>query len=237
LGIGAQRILIKEASVQVLRWAAVSALLLVPNGVTAQQALESSRPAVAVLPAVHSANGPGDCDVGTAHLLAAFRRQPSVDLIDPARVEQVLEELLLPGFPRVLDGQALHMGRQLNARYLVITDFAPADAGAVLEVQVLDARNGLRVGLPVRAQGSVAELPSIFDDVAAELIQRFEPAQRVAERRIPVEASIAYARGLDYEKRGRTDLAARLFQRALQLYPRHDHARSALDRIQRGGQR
>lgn len=107
-----------------------------------------------------------------------------------------------------------------------------------LEVRALDVTNGSPVGLPFSATGQMDQLATQLDELVADVVRHVESAETELDpaRRIPVEASMAYARGLDYEKRGRRDVAARLFERALQLYPRHDQARSALDRLRGGRQ-
>jgi hypothetical protein len=53
----------------------------------------------------------------------------------------------------------------------------------------------------------------------------------IVELQIPVAASLAYSRGLDYERRGQRGRAAEMYRHALEVFPQHPNAQAALDRV------
>ena len=53
--------------------------------------------------------------------------------------------------------------------------------------------------------------------------------------KIPVQATIAFSRGVDFEDKGEPEQAIEQYERALEIHPGHRDAQKALVRLQGGG--
>jgi TolB-like protein len=224
-----------------LRSTAVTVLLLGPVALSGQQEVNmTARPTVAVLPILSYPAAHDDANqvatTLTRRIASAFSGQSSILVIGPERVARL--RLRQPELAQGHSSEeaALRAGRALGARYVVVSSASLDGQIAQLDVRTLDVVTGSSVGLPFSAAGGLDELSARVDELVGDITRYLESSGPPATaRRIPVEASMAYARGLDYEKRGRRDAAALLFERALHLYPRHDQARTALHRLRNGG--
>ena len=82
-----------------------------------------------------------------------------------------------------------------------------------------------------------SELLSVVVALADEFGQQLNlaaPSSRPAMESIPVPATIAFSRAVDFEDRGETERAIQEYERTLELHPTHRDAQLALTRL-RGG--
>jgi len=68
-------------------------------------------------------------------------------------------------------------------------------------------------------------------DMFGDKLELTPPSAREAVEEIPVQATIAFSRGVDFEDRGETERAIEQYRRALEIHPAHRDARKALDRL------
>lgn len=220
-----------------LRFFVFVGLLFMPVLADAQQAAE--KPTVAVLPFNYFALGRGLdqkalAETTTGMLVTEFSKVTTIKLVDRAMVEELLtkQKLLVSG--RVSDEAALQAGKLLGAQYIVTGSVVFDAKDARFDVRIVDSETGAFPKQPFKERGKQEELL----DLVEKLVQNFTSdlklpnrAAVIAEQIIPVGASLAYSRGLDYEKRGKKDLARKQFAKALELSPNHAQAKAALDRV------
>jgi hypothetical protein len=159
-------------------------------------------------------------------------------VIERQNLQTILQEQRLALSGRVDESTAIEVGRMVGAKYVIfgqitsIGDMTRMDMRAVdvettevLEVQKLSGATTDLLSLVVR----------MADIFSAQL--QLEPLSARAEvEAIPVQATIAFSRGVDFEDRGETERAIEQYQLALEHYPGHRDARRALERLQGGGE-
>ncbi len=223
-----------------LRFAAPAAMILLPASLTGQQPLPAAKPVVAVMPiSVLPGNRAGLSGDGITTMIKSELRQKSqIQLVDGQEVEDLLKQQLPEASPQS-EQALLRAGLLLGAQYIVTGSVTVEQQSARFDIRIVDVETGGPARAAFTRSGGHREVSLLVRELAAELTRDLGLAESGApatDARIPVAASMAYARGLDYEKRGRKDAAAMLFEQALQLFPRHDQARTALERVRGGRQ-
>lgn len=168
-----------------------------------------------------------------AMITTELSERPEVRIVDRQQIEEVLRrQQVSVGATGIADDAAMQIGRLLGASYIVTGSVALDPRRARLDLRMVDVETGGVVN-PVKETGDRDDLISLAERVAELLVTDLRVPERptVVELDIPVAASLAYSRGLDYEERGRDDRAAAMYRRALDLFPQHPHAGEALDRV------
>ena len=168
-----------------------------------------------------------------AMITTELSERPEVRIVDRQQIEEVLRrQQISVGATGVADDAAMQIGRLLGAHYIVTGSVALDPRRARLDLRMIDVETGGVVN-PVKETGDRDELIDLAERVAAMLVTDLRVPERttLAEAQIPVAASLAYSRGLDYERRGRRDRAEEMYRRALDVFPQHPHAQEALDRV------
>jgi TolB-like protein len=210
-------------------------LALVPAAAPAQ----AHRPTVAVLPFnIVSLNKNVDAQaLGEAlagMIMTELGEKQTVQVVDRQLVQELLtkQKLLVSG--RVSEQDALRAGKLLGAQYIV-TGSAVMDAKtARLDIRMIDSETGAPAKPPFKKTGDQDDLLSIVQDLANDFTQDLKLPDRaavIAQAQIPVAASLAFSRGLDYEKRGRKEQARQWYQKTLEIAPNHAQAKAALERV------
>lgn len=218
-----------------LRRLAFVLLALVPGTVLAQ----ATRPTVAVLPFnIVSLNPKVDAkalsEALAGMIMTELGAKSTIQIVDRQLVQDLLtkQKLLVSG--RVSEEDALRAGKLLGAQYIV-TGSAVLDAKtARLDLRIVDSETGAPARPPFKKTGNQDDLLSIVQDLANDFTQDLKLPNRaavIADAQIPNAASLAFSRGLDYEKRGKKELARQMYQKTLEIAPNHAQAKAALDRV------
>ena len=168
-----------------------------------------------------------------AMITTELSERPEVRIVDRQQIEEVLRrQQVSVGATGVADDAAMQIGRLLGAHYIVTGNVALDPRRARLDLRMIDVETG-GIVKSVKEPGERDDLLGLAERIAALLVTDLQVPVRttVAEVRIPAAASLAYSRGLDYERKGRRDRAAEMFRRALEVFPQHPHAAAALDRV------
>lgn len=159
--------------------------------------------------------------------------RPEVRIVDRQQIEEVLRrQQVSVGATGVSDDAAMQIGRLLGANYIVTGNAALDRQRARLDLRLIDVETG-GIVKSVKETGDREDLLGLAERIADLLVTDLRLPERptVVELQVPVAASLAYSRGLDYERRGRRDRAADMYRQALQLFPQHPNAQAALDRV------
>ena len=161
--------------------------------------------------------------------------RPEVNVVDRQRIQQLIETRQLALSGRMDESRALELGKLLGAEYIVVGNVALEPERARIDLRLLDVASGT-VEKATRQQGSRDNMLDLVTALADEFTADLDLPARVAAEAMdpPVEAILAYSRGLDYEQRGMAEQAAAMYRRALELFPRHQGARAALERVEGG---
>lgn len=173
----------------------------------------------------------------SAMLTTELSGRDGMRVIERTLLQQMLTEQRLALSGRVDESTAIEVGRMVGAQYVIhgavtsIGDMTRMDMRAVdvetseiLEVQKLSGATTELLSLVVR-----------MADIFSQQLQLDPPSARADTESIPVQATIAFSRGVDFEDKGEAQQAIEQYERALEIHPGHRDAQKALDRLQGGG--
>ena len=176
-----------------------------------------------------TALGNGLVDMITTEL----SERPEVRTIDRQTIDEVLRRQQVSiGATGISDDAAIQIGRLLGANFIVRGNAALDRRTARLDLRMIDVETSVVVK-SVKESGDRESLLELTERIADLLVTDLELPERptLAQVTIPVAASFAYSRGLDYERKGRRDRAAEMYRHALAVFPQHPHAQAALERV------
>ncbi len=205
--------------------------------------LHAQQPTIAVFDFNAFSLSPGEDAAAVGRGLAGMiatelANRPQVRVVDRQEIERLIESRRITMSGRVDDAQAVQMGQLLGASYVVVGNVALEPERARIDIRLLNVESGA-VEKADRRQGERDEFLTLVEEIADSFMDGLDLPARVAEAEveIPVAASLAFSRGLDYERRGELDRAARMFRRALEIHPDHQAAAAALERVRSKGAR
>lgn len=194
-------------------------------------------PTVAVIDFTVLSLSPGEDTAAVARGLAAMITtelgdRPGVDVVDRQRVQELIETRQLAVSGRMDEARAQQLGRVLGADYLVIGNVTLEPERIRIDLRLMDAGSSA-VARSSKQQGRRDDLLEMVVAVADDFTEGLKLPAWVATDDVepPAAAILAYSRGLDYERRGMERRAAEMYRRALELFPRHEAAAAALERV------
>jgi len=227
--------------VRALRYVASAFLLIAPAAAIAQQTAAVGKPTVAIMPVTVAAlSVPADTrkalEDALANMLATeFGNKPAIQLIERQQVSDLLtrQQLMVSG--RMSEADAVRAGKLLGAQYVVFGSVFIESKTARMDIRLVDTESGLNPKAPFKKSGSQDKLLDIVQELADDFTRDLKLVNRAVvaatEQPLPVAVIMAYSRGLDYEKRGKKQMAAEQYRKALELSPSHAEAKAALDRV------
>jgi hypothetical protein len=102
-----------------------------------------------------------------------------------------------------------------------------------MDIRAVDVETSEIVAV-LKKSDRTSELLSVVVALADEFGQQLNlvpPSNRPAIESIPVPATIAFSRAVDFEDRGETERAIQEYERTLELHPTHRDAQLALARL------
>ncbi len=198
-------------------------------------------PTVAVLDFTSFMMGEGGNSVNlgkaiTAMLVTEFSGREGIQVIERAQLNDMLREqdLVLSG--RVDESSAIEIGKMLGAQYVLLGQASSIVDNLRMDIRAVDVETSEIVAV-LKKSDRTSELLSVVVALADEFGQQLNlvpPSNRPAMASIPVPATIAFSRAVDFEDRGDIDRAIQEYERTLELHPTHRDAQRALARL-RGG--
>ncbi|MGQ0563345.1 MAG: CsgG/HfaB family protein [Gemmatimonadota bacterium] len=197
---------------------------------------QDDKPTVAVIQidvaSIGSKNS-GDLSAALADMITTeLGKKPSIRVIDRVQIQDMLtkQKLLVSG--RVSDEDAMRAGKLLGAQYIVSGSATFVGPTVRLDMRITEAETS-RILRSFKQSGKQDDLLSIVDQLAADFTKDLKLPSKaaLAKAETPVPAILSYSRGLDFEKRGKTEQAARMYEKSLQLSPDYEDAQKALARV------
>ena len=216
-------------------------LVTATGGVQRLPAQSPDLPTVAVLDFTSFMMGDGGAAVNlgkaiTAMLVTEFSSREGIQVIERAQLNDMLREqdLVLSG--RVDESSAIEIGKMLGAQYVLLGQASSIVDNLRMDIRAVDVETSEIVAV-LKKSDRTSELLSVVVALADEFGQQLNlvpPSNRPAMESIPVPATIAFSRAVDFEDRGETERAIQEYERTLELHPSHRDAQLALARL-RGG--
>jgi len=195
-------------------------------------------PTVAVLDFTSFMMGDGGAAVNlgkaiTAMLVTEFSNRDGIQVIERAQLNDMLREqdLVLSG--RVDESSAIEIGKMLGAQYVLLGQASSIVDNLRMDIRAVDVETSEIVAV-LKKSDRTSELLSVVVALADEFGQQLNlvpPSDRPAMESIPVPATIAFSRAVDFEDRGELDRAIQEYERTLELHPSHRDAQLALQRL------
>ena len=173
----------------------------------------------------------------SAMLVTEFSGREGLQVIERQQLNDLLLEQRLTLSGRVDESSAVEIGKLLGAQYVFHGQVSSIVGNMRMDIRAVDVETSEVVSV-MKKMDQTSELLSVIvsiaDDFGSEL-NLTPPSGRPEIEPIPVAATIAFSRGVDYEDRGETDDAIEQYEAALSIHPNHRDAQRALDRL-RGGE-
>jgi TolB-like protein len=174
----------------------------------------------------------------SAMLTTELSGRDGMRVIERAFLQDLLTEQPLALSGRVDESTAIEVGKMLGANYMIYGAVVSTGDVTRLDMRAVDVET-TEVLEVQKLSGSTTELFSLVVNMADIFSQQLElvpPSERPGMEPIPVMATIAFARGVDFEDKKEIEKAIEQYQQALEIHPGHQDAQKALARLQGGGE-
>ncbi|MCK5650279.1 MAG: hypothetical protein KAJ42_02835 [Gemmatimonadetes bacterium] len=217
------------------------AVFWIPSALVAQGG-EGDVPTVAVLDFTGLMIGQGgnSAPLGKAvssMLITELSGRPGMQVIERFRLQDLLTEQRLSLSGRVDEDTAIEVGRLVGAQYIIHGQVTSIGDQTRMDMRAVDVETSEILEV-LKASDQTTQLLSLvvrMADLFAAKLELDPPSARPSMTPIPVQATIAFSRGVDFEDKGDFEQAKEQYRRALELHPEHRDAQRALDRLEGGG--
>ncbi len=166
-------------------------------------------------------------------LVTELSERDGMRVIERSQLQDLLQEQRLALSGRVDESTAIEVGKMLGVQYMVFGQATSVmnqmrldmravnvETSEVLEVQKLSDQADQLLSLVVR-----------MADLFTAKLQLDPPSARPDVEEIPVQATIHFSRGVDFEDQGETEKAIEMYEKTLEIHPEHRGAQTALERL------
>jgi TolB-like protein len=173
----------------------------------------------------------------SAMLTTELSTREGMRVIERQNLQLLLQEQRLALSGRVDENTAIEIGRMVGAQYVIHGQVTSIGETTRMDMRAVDAETG-EVFEVQKVSGETTELLSLvvrIADIFSQQLHLTPPSARAGMENIPVQATIAFSRGVDFEDKGEPEQAIEQYERALEIHPGHRDAQKALVRLQGGG--
>lgn len=173
----------------------------------------------------------------SAMLTTELSTREGMRVIERQNLQLLLQEQRLALSGRVDENTAIEIGRMVGAQYVIHGQVTSIGETTRMDMRAVDAETG-EVFEVQKVSGETTELLSLvvrIADIFSQQLHLTPPSARAGMESIPVQATIAFSRGVDFEDKGEPEQAIEQYERALEIHPGHRDAQKALVRLQGGG--
>ena len=172
----------------------------------------------------------------SAMLVTEFSGRDGMRIIERQELNDLIREQDLSLSGRIEEADAIEVGKMLGVQYVLHGQVTSIVDNLRMDIRAVDVETSEIVTV-MKKSDKTSELFAVVVDLADEFgaaLNLVPPSGRPAMESIPVPATIAFSRAVDYEDRGETEQAIEQYEAALAIHPNHRDARRALERL-RGG--
>ena len=170
----------------------------------------------------------------TSMLVTELSEREGIRVVERARLQEILQEQRLALSGRVDEGTAIEVGRMLGVQYMIFGNVANIMDQVRLDMRAVNVETSEVLEVQ-KLTDDVDQLLSLVMRLADLFTARLElepPSARPDVAEIPVQATIQFSRAVDLEDQGEVDRAMELYEQTLEIYPDHQGARRAMERLQ-----
>ena len=173
----------------------------------------------------------------SAMLITELSEREGMRVIERYRLQDLLTEQRLSLSGRVDEDTALEVGQMAGAQYIIHGQVTAIGETVRMDMRAVDVETSevLEVQKLSDATSELLSLVVRMADLFSRNLQLAAPSERPEMQAIPVQATIAFSRAVDFEDQGDTEQAIAQYQEALRIHPSHRGAQRALDRLTGGG--
>jgi TolB-like protein len=221
----------------------VAILLIIVGGRDGQaQENQPDLPTVAVLDftGLMIGQGANSAPLGkavSAMLVTELSEREGIRVIERYRLQDLLTEQRLSLSGRVDEDTAIEVGQMVGAQYIIHGQVTTIGETVRMDMRAVDVETSevLEVQKLMDQTSALLSLVVRMADIFTQNLQLVSPSERAEMEPIPVQATIAFSRAVDFEDQGNTDEAIAQYQEALRIHPDHRGAQRALARLTGGG--
>lgn len=172
----------------------------------------------------------------SAMLVTEFSGREGMRIVERQELNDLIREQDLSLSGRIEEADAIEVGKMLGVQYVLHGQVTSIVDNLRMDIRAVDVETSEIVTV-MKKSDKTSELFAVVVGLADEFgraLNLVPPSQRPVMESIPVPATIAFSRAVDYEDRGETELAIAQYEAALAIHPSHRDARRALERL-RGG--
>ncbi|MBI4539229.1 MAG: hypothetical protein HY704_06960 [Gemmatimonadetes bacterium] len=170
-------------------------------------------------------------------LITELSGRPGLKVIERYRLQELLTEQKLSLSGRVDAATASQVGKMIGAQYLVFGQVSGVASSMRMDVRLVDAETGEILEVQ-KLTDKPTELLSMVEKLADLFMANLKltpPSARPKAESIPVNATIEFSRGVDFQDKGDTARAIEHYRKALEIYPNFLEAKKALDALEKKG--
>lgn len=172
-----------------------------------------------------------------AMLVTELSGREGIRVIERYHLQDLLMEQRLSLSGRVEEDAAIEVGVMVGAQYTIYGQVTSIGETTRMDMRIVNVET-TEVMEVEKLSDATSELLSMvvrLADMFGDKLHLQGPSVREEVEAIPVQATIAFSRGVDFEDKGETARAIEQYRRALEIHPTHRDAQKALDRLQGGG--
>ena len=174
----------------------------------------------------------------SAMLVTEFAVRDGLEVLERQQIQDLLQEQRLALSGRVDESSAVEIGKLLGVQYVFHGSVVSIATQLRIDIRAVDVETSEIKSV----MKSTDQTINLFD-VVVGIADRFGEdldlpplSERPDVEPIPIGATIAFSRAVDYEDKGETDNAVEQYEAALEIHPNHRDARRALERLRGGGE-
>jgi len=157
-------------------------------------------------------------------------------VIERQELQTLLSEQRLSLSGRVDESTAIEVGKMVGAGYVILGSAASVGETTRIDMRIVDVETSEVLEVQKLSDRTVDLLSMVvrIADIFGEKLHLPAPTARPEPEPIPVLATIAFSRGVDFEDKGDVAKAIEQYREALRIAPHHQGAREALERLSQG---
>ncbi len=170
-------------------------------------------------------------------LVTELSGREGLRVIERQELQSILTEQRLALSGRVDESTAIQVGRLVGAQYVILGQVSSIGETTRMDMRAVDVETSevLEVQKLLDETSELLSMVVRIADIFSQKLKLDAPAARPQMEAIPVQATIAFSRGVDFEDKGDKEKAIEQYREALRIHPNHRDAQKALDRLIQGG--
>jgi TolB-like protein len=169
-----------------------------------------------------------------AMLVTDLSQVPGLRIVERERIQYILDELKMQKSEYFDQASAVKVGKLLGAHRLLLGSFSKIDKSKMrIDARLVKTETGEIISAD-KVEGKPSQLAKLQNDLTAKVVTWLgvKLAQRPADSGQPLEAVLAYTRGLNFEDEMQLSQAYEAYKQALAVYPQLNEARDRMQALE-----